>query len=121
MADPDKIIKLISDKLREEKYNVKNQNQVLLIDLPMFCSVSTHIVNNQINIKSKFGKIERSKAIVITSLIVILLIGLSTISVVGPFLLIGAIGAIVWDFIRWKKTQRVINIISQASPASLNT
>ena len=119
--EADKRIKLIYDKLQEEKYNVINKKQELLIELPMSCSVTAHIVNDQINIKSKFGKIERSNAILITSLAVILLIGLSTISIVGPFLLIGAIGAIVWDFIRWKKTQQVINIISNAYTVSLNT
>jgi hypothetical protein len=121
MIESDKLIQMMFDKLREEKYNVTNQNQELFIELPMFCSVTAHIGNNQLNIKSRFGKIERTKAIVLTALAVIVFIGLSLISIIGPVLLICAIGSIVWNFMRWQKTQRVINIISNTYKESFNT
>jgi hypothetical protein len=49
------------------------------------------------------------------------MIGLSFISIVGPLFLLFAIAVIVSEFMRWQKTQRVINIISNAYKESLNT
>ena len=120
MIDMDILTKTISDKLQKEKYNVINENRELRVVLPMFCDVSARITNDQIDIKSKFGKVERSKAIAIDIFAVVIIIVLST-SMNSVFLLICAIVAVVWDIIRWQKTQRVINIISNAYHESLNT
>jgi hypothetical protein len=103
VIESDKLMQKIFDKLQAEKYNVTNQNQDLFIELPMFCSVTAHIENNQLNIKSRFGKLDRAYAMPLTFIIVILLVVLSFKSSSGLFILIFGTGAIVWDLIRWRK------------------
>ena len=112
MIESDELIQQISNKLREEKYNVINNNQELVIKLPMFCSVTAQIDNNHLNIKSRFGKWERSKAIAFTLVFSSFCVVYSLIGTGGPFLVICAFGAIVWNSMQWQKTQRVIDIIS---------